>query len=235
MRLTTEQYEALEESLKAEFELHDGAYVNVDSLKVAGLKSSLDNLDKKMRDEKAEREAETQRLIEEAREQALEEAKSKNNTDEILRIEREKLEDESRRIESSREELIAIKTDMANEKLTNIIDSLSNHVVSHLVPAFRSVIKNFIHVDVDTREVTFKNDDGSASSLNFDQFIEDLAKRKTFEPFMKGKTPTEGGGLAEGGNGGGAVTKKPSEMTTQERIDFKQRDPEGFRKAFNLN
>ena len=40
--------------------------------------------------------------------------------------------------------------------------------------------------------------------------------------------------MANGGLGGGAVTKKPSEMTSAERIEFKKRDPAGFKKAFNL-
>ena len=41
------------------------------------------------------------------------------------------------------------------------------------------------------------------------------------------------GGRAEGGNGG-AEHKKPSEMNSAERIAFKERDPNGFKQAFNL-
>lgn len=235
MKLTKEQYDALDESLRAEFEQQeDGSYINVDSLKVTGLKTSLDKLDSKMKAEKADRDAETQRLVDEARETALEEAKSKNNIDEVLRIEREKLEDEKNRITAQREELTGIKQQLADDKLKNTIDNLANHVVKEFQPAFKVVIKQFIDVSVDSREVTYLNEDGSASSLNKDQFIKELADRTTFAPMMKGKPTTTGGGLANGGMGGGAASKKPNEMTSAERIEFKQRDPAGFKQAFNL-
>lgn len=234
MKLTKEQYESLDESLRGEFELQGDVYVSLDELKVAGLKESLNNLDSKMKAEKAAQEAETQRLIEEAREQALEEAKSKNNVDEILRLEREKLEDEEKRINSQREELTSIKQELANDKLNNVIDQLSNHVVSHLQPAFKRIIKAYIDVNIDTREVTYLNEDGSASSLNTADFVKDLAERDTFKPFMKASLATDGKGILNGDGGGSTAAKNPKEMNSMERLEFKKRDPEGFKRAFNL-
>lgn len=51
-------------------------------------------------------------------------------------------------------------------------------------------------------------------------------------PFLVDGVKSSGGG-ANGGDSSGA-TKRPSEMTSAERLKFKQNDPEGFRKAFNL-
>lgn len=234
MKITKEQYEAFDESLKAEFELHGEFYVSVDSLKVASLKASLDNLDAKSKAEKAEREAETQRLIDEAREQALEDAKKKNNVDEILKIEREKLEDENKRIAAQRDELTSVKKSLADDKINNVIESLTGGVLNEYKAAFKSLIKPFIDVNIDTRQVTFLNVDGSASSLNQAEFLKDLAEREMFAPLMKASPTSTGGGLAGGSGLGGAETKAPKDMTTAERIAFKKRDPAGFKKAFNL-
>lgn len=234
MALTEEVFNTLPDEVKSDYVEHEGLYVTSDSLKVGGLKESLNNLDGKMKTEKSEREEVLRLATEKAREEALEEAKAKNNVDDILRIEREKLVDEESRLNSQREELATVKQSLADDKLSNVIDSLSNHVLDHLKPAFKSIIKSFIDVNIDTRTVTFLNDDGSASSLNEASFVKELAERPTFAPFMVGKTPTDGNGLANGSNGGSAATKKPKDMTSTERIAFKQRDPAGFKQAFNL-
>ena len=228
MALTKEDYETLPESAKGDYELSGDEYVTIDSLKVGSLKSSLNNLDAKIKEsEKAKAEE-----ILQAREEALEEAKAKNNVDDILRIEREKLADEAGRIEAEREGLTGIKQQLANDKLDNVINSLCGSVLDKFKPAFKSIIKAYIDVNIDTREVTFLNEDGSASSLNEASFVKELADRPTFAPFMRGKTPTDGSGLANGSSGGSIATKAPKDMTTKERIEFKQRDPVAFRQAF---
>ncbi len=234
MALTKEVFEALPVEAQADYELHGDSYVTIDSLKVGGLKESLNNLDSKMKTESQAREESMRLAVEQAREQALEEAKKKNNVDDILRIEREKLADEEKRISEQREELTGVKQSLANDKLNNTVDELAQHAVTSLRPAFKSLIKSFVDVNIDTRAVTYLNDDGSASSLNTEQFVKELAKRPTFAPFMAGKTPTEGGGFANGGKNGSTVTKKPKDMSSAERLEFKQRDPAGFKKAFNL-
>lgn len=234
MAITKEVFDNLPDEVKSDYVEQGDSYVTCDSLKVGGLKESLNNLDGKMKQEKSEREEALRLATEKAREEALEEAKAKNNVDDILRIEREKLIDEEARINSQREELTTVKRSLANDKLNNVIDSLSSHVVGHLKPAFKSIIKALVDVNIDTREVTFLNEDGSASSLDEASFVKELAESKTFAPFMVGKTPTDGSGLANGSNRGSAVGKNPKDMTSTERIAFKQRDPVGFKQAFNL-
>ena len=234
MKLTQEQYDELPDFLKDAYVKDGDGYVTEDSLKVASLKGSLDNLDLKMKAEERERDEKVRLAAEQAREEALEEAKNKNNVDDILRIEREKLEDEQARIESQREELKGVKQALADEKLANVIDSLAVHAVTKLKGAFKILIKQYVNVDINTREVTYLNEDGSASSLDQQGFIKDLAKRETFAEFIKGSTPTSGSGLADGGQSGSAVAKNPKEMTSKERLEFKNADPIGFKQAFNL-
>ena len=51
-------------------------------------------------------------------------------------------------------------------------------------------------------------------------------------PFLVDGSQATGGG-APGSKGGGSATKKLSDMSEAERIEFKRTDPEGFRKALH--
>lgn len=79
------------------------------------------------------------------------------------------------------------------------------------------------------------NEDGS---ISYEIGGIQVSKEKVVEhicveyPFLPDGVQSSGGG-ATGGDSSGA-TKKPSEMTSAERLKFKQNDPAGFKKAFNL-
>jgi hypothetical protein len=48
------------------------------------------------------------------------------------------------------------------------------------------------------------------------------------------KAPNSNGANSGGDGSGNPATKKPKDMNTQERVEFKERDPSGFKQAFNL-
>jgi len=237
--LTKEQFEELPDFLKGDYSDIDGVYKHNDTVKVGGLKTSLD-LAYGKRDEAVTALSLAEQTkadeISQARELALEEARGKNNTDEVLRLEREKLDDAQKRLDSEREELDGIQGSMATDKQSTIIDRLALKATDDGRAAFKRLVKDFIVVDPKTRQETFLNEDGSASSLNEESFYtEFLIKNPMFKTVLKADITTNGGGNSNGGMDGSAQHKAPKEMTGQERVEFKQRDPAGFKKAFNLN
>lgn len=179
------------------------------------------------------KESEAQK-IEQARADALEKAKKENNVDDILRIEREKIKDEKRRIEETVGSFNERMQTVAKNQEASIASSLSSELATTGgKKAFERLIAPFISVDPMTGLETYLNDDGGASSLNREQFIVEIKKNDLFSSLIKADIHTRGGGGLSG-NGGVGDPKDPKKMTSKERVEFKQRDPEGFKRAFNL-
>lgn len=238
MALTKEVFDSLPESVQSDYELSGDGYVTKDSLKSSALKLSLDNLDTKLRateKEKADQEAAKAADITAGIEAALADAVAAGDTKAQLKLEREKLDDERKRLDDDKDGLNSLRESMASDKEKNIIDRLSLKATEKGRAAFKRLMKGYVTVDPITRQETFLNDDGSASSLNEESFYtEFLCKSETFQPLLKASVPTIGAGLANGSNTGGASDKNPKDMSADERIDFKNRDPVAFKKAFNL-
>lgn len=96
----------------------------------------------------------------------------------------------------------------------------------------RLIAKNYAVVDL--------SDDGSVNTtynLNGESFTDfslfKSAAEKVDYLASQMAAPQSSGPSGRGGQGGEGH-KKPSEMNSQERVEFKQRDPSGFKKAFNL-
>lgn len=96
----------------------------------------------------------------------------------------------------------------------------------------RLIAKNYAVVDL--------SDDGSVNTtynLNGESFTDfnlfKAAAEKVDYLASQMAGPQSSGPSGKGGHGGGGG-KKPQEMNSQERLEFKQRDPAGFKLAFNL-
>lgn len=81
--------------------------------------------------------------------------------------------------------------------------------------------------------VRVKGADGKPSALTLDEFKNELKGDKRYAPIIIG-SKASGGGANGGQNGGGGIPsgKKPHEMSSEERLEFYKRDPEGFAQAF---
>lgn len=238
MALTKEIFDTLPEAVQADYELSGNEYVTKDSLKSTALKTSLDNLDSKLKaseKEKADQEAAKAAEITAGIEAALADAVAAGDTKAQLKLEREKLEDERKRLESDRDGLNELRGTMAADKEKNIIDRLALKATDKGRAAFKRLMKGYVKVDPETRQVTFLNDDGSASSLNEAGFYtEFLCKSETFQPLLKANVSTSGGGFANGSTNGGASRKNPKDMSEKEKIQWKNEDPLGFKQHYKL-
>ena len=223
--------EGLEESQKAFYEEKDGKFV----LKVKGIPQPQndDGLRKKVDELLAEKKAEQQKR-KEAEEQARKEAEEnarKNGNIEALE-------------KSWGEKFTARETELLNEKqaleaqvykLT--VGSKATELAAKLaVPGSDSVllphISNRLQVETVDGEIKIRVLDlqGKPSALSIEDLEKEFRANEAFKPLIRASNASGSG--ASGGQGGGA-TKKPSEMTTQERIEWKQRDPAGFKAALD--
>lgn len=75
---------------------------------------------------------------------------------------------------------------------------------------------------------------GNLTALSIEDLNKEFVANSRYSDNIKG-TQATGGGANGNKGGGGAVMKKPNEMNSTERLAFKNADPEGFKKAFNLN
>lgn len=82
--------------------------------------------------------------------------------------------------------------------------------------------------DLKTGQAVVSGD--GVSSL--DELTKLVAESERYAGYRAGSGASGGGSL--GNNGAGGALKKPSEMTGAERLEFKQNDPEGFKRAFKF-
>ena len=236
--ITQEEYEAASVTVQSLFEKQGDIYVTKDSLKTAALKNSLNGAFAERDEFKGKltaREQAEAELIANAKEEAYQEALAKNDTEQATKLLQEKLDDAERRAGESKAKYIERLSDIAKDKERVIISEISLLGTERGKLALSRLLKDYINIDPETGNETYLNDDGSASSLNKAQFIESLKDNDLFKPLLKADITTTGGGNSRGSMDSSAIQKDPKQMTGEERIEFKKRDPSGFKKAFNLN
>lgn len=243
LKLTQEQYDELPELLKDQYKEHEGFYVHLGDLKAQGLKASLNDLDVKAKGYMSELERqqlERDAAVAKAREEALEEARKAGDSEEVKRIRAEQEADLVRRTQEQTRAEVQQEYQEKEAKVTasGIIARIANlkAVDSDAVDSIIAILESTGRVSVvaGTGEKVFKDAKGGAMSVDETGFIAELAKEPVFKRLFKAVVPTVGAGGANGSGSGGASPKNPKDMTTKERIEFKQRDPEGFKRAFEL-
>lgn len=126
-------------------------------------------------------------------------------------------------------------TDTAQNALTDRDKgSVINDILSSVDDRYKQLVKTQLLQDtsieyVDGKPVTsIKHGDDVYSSV--EAFL-DGVKDSEWKHYLKA-TSLSGAGTKQ--SNGGSAGKKPQDMTTAERIEFKQNDPVGFKQAFNL-
>lgn len=236
--LTQEIFDTLPESVQGDYELSGDSYVTKDSLKVGALKESLNGAYAK-RDEATSQLSTIEQTkadeIEQAKKEAYEKAVNDNDFASQAKMLEEKRIEAEQASELSKTELNDLRANIADEKHNVLVGELSLLAIEESKPLIEIAIRQRTSIDPLTQQEIYLNSDGSASELDKKGFIESLKNDPVFKTHLKGELPTKGGGQSNGSQGFGASAgKPPKNMTTQERIDFKQRDPIGFKQAFNL-
>lgn len=223
---TQEQFDQVPEFMQTDYVKDGDVYKHAGVMKMKG---TLNDLNGKLESQKGEYNQLNGRLtefesskaadIEAATAKALEKAHKDNDIDAILKIEREKLADEKKRIdETSGAFDLRMKAAADNQK-KSIAQSLASELATDKgKKAFNRLIESYISVDPATGLETYLNDDGSASSLDREQFILEVKKNDLFSSLVKADISVDGGG-GMNGNNGNSVTNNKTE--TRANILFK--------------
>lgn len=204
--LTKEQFEALPDFVKEDYQQDGEVYRHSAEFKAAKLKSSLDGLDSKLKEtsgklseyeqKQAERQAEAER-------KALEKLKAEGKVDEILADAERRIGETQKQFQ---ERLDRMAGQIKTEKRAALVSDLSEMATDIGRAAFKKLVASRIDVDAESGKVTFLNEDGSASSLDLAGFRAELMKDDALKPLLKGDVVTTGGGMAKGSNGGGSAS-----------------------------
>lgn len=219
MALTQEQFETLPDFVKSDYVQHEGAYVPQAELKVKGLKSSLDNLDSKLKEIEAGKAAE----IEAARIKGLEEAKTKGDVVEVEKRYQEQMADAVKRAREDERNSVTkeLSQKQADTKAAGIADTIGANLAvdKDAAEVIAELIKQRVKVDPETGKEYFLDASGSALSVNKSEFEAMLTKESKFRHLVKAAVTTTGAGGFNGNNGGGAPSK------TMERASFEALNP----------
>lgn len=185
---------------------------------VAGLKVT----NQQLKDEKRELADKIKTIDEEKRQAEEEKAKRDGDYEKLERLMAE-------RQQAQREQYEKLVGDIRKEK----VGSALNDVVTRLGAGgtrnedLRDLLKTRFEFDYDNEsgKVTVSGD-GITSLEQLEKTIQESGR---YDAYLAGSQASGGG--SPGSQGGGAAGKKLSDMSEKERIEFKQRDPEGFRQA----
>ncbi|MGK0545359.1 hypothetical protein ACSEE7_07625 [Halomonas cupida] len=185
---------------------------------VAGLKVT----NQQLKDEKRELADKIKTIDEEKRQAEEEKAKRDGDYEKLERLMAERQQEQ-------REQYEKLVGDIRKEK----VGSALNDVVTRLGAGgtrnedLRDLLKTRFEFDYDNEsgKVTVSGD-GITSLEQLEKTIQESGR---YDAYLAGNQASGGG--SPGSQGGGAAGKKLSDMSEKERIEFKQRDPEGFRQA----
>lgn len=185
---------------------------------VAGLKVT----NQQLKDEKRELADKIKTIDEEKRQAEEEKAKRDGDYEKLERLMAERQQEQ-------REQYEKLVGDIRKEK----VGSALNDVVTRLGAGgtrnedLRDLLKTRFEFDYDNEsgKVTVSGD-GITSLEQLEKTIQESGR---YDAYLAGSQASGGG--SPGSQGGGAAGKKLSDMSEKERIEFKQRDPEGFRQA----
>jgi uncharacterized phage infection (PIP) family protein YhgE len=220
--LTKEQYEELPEFVKKDYEEFDGVYKHAGFVKV---KQTANELDAKIKqsderynslqsqlDEYKSQEAEK---IEQAKREALEKAKTQGDVDGAIKQYEERMADMEKRFNEEKQSLSGdlekLQSQIKTDKRSAIVSDLASQIATDKgSKAFKALVANRIDVDPATGNVTYLDGEGRATSLDAKGFAEEIMKDDAFAPLVKSGVVTNGGGGANGNNGGRASVKQVS-------------------------
>ncbi|WP_428615800.1 hypothetical protein [Pseudoalteromonas sp.] len=227
--LTQEQYEQLPDFVKSDYTEVDGVYKHAGMMKVKG---TLNELDSKLKARDSEFSQLSEKLssieqqqaekIEQARKDALEQAKSKGDIAAIEQRYQEQMQDlEKRTAERVRQE---VQQEYTLKEVQNKAKLELNEIVHALKPK-DEFAKRLIEDHLRTRQkveegrIIYTNDDGSASTLDYKGLIAELQESPMFKPLSSYTPPASGGGLINGSKGGSApVAKNDVKANLEKRL-----------------
>ena len=135
-------------------------------------------------------------------------------------------------VEERDDKIKAVQLEFTEANNKRLLEGAVNDFSTSLVddPAGRMYMQSLFKDSVEVK-------DGVVVSKDITKTVDDLKQSLISDKSNAGyiKAGVGSGVGSAGSDGGFDKVKLPKDMNAQERIDFKSKDPEGFKKAFNLN
>lgn len=220
MALTQEQFDQLPDFVQGDYEKVGEGYQPKAEGKAAALKSSLNSLNEKLQNVTGDLDsfkAQQAEAIENAKKEALEQARTKGDVAEFEKRYQEQIADLESRLGSELESERAEKQKLLDLSKNSARNSLLAEARSKLkvfdesAKIFNQVVGAMIDIDPLTGKETFLSEDGSATSLDRAGFMAQLEKDPAFARMREASPPSEGG-FARGSNGAasGPIKNQPA-------------------------
>jgi|AntDeeMetagen192_2_1112575.scaffolds.fasta_scaffold01425_5 chromosome segregation ATPase len=202
-----------------------------------GLKAKRDELladVRKQKDDKAELNDRLQKLEDSQEDAARAKAEAEGNVDEIkAQVAKEydrKLERLQKDLDASAQKYEAEHG--VNKRLlidNGLTDALTQAgVAKELMPAARARLKE---QGIELEDIEGERQ-ARIDGKDISEYVSEWSQGDEGRHFIS--AANNGGGGANGANGGGQAAPKLSDMNESERVAFAQRDPDGFRRAANI-
>ena len=232
--LTKEQFEELPDFAKSQYIKDGEGYSHKGMMKVKQTANDLDDKLKEVNSRFDDLSKSEKEKIETARQEAYDKAKAENDVEAIESRWKEKYEDLERRNGETKKEYEDRIQRLADKSKSAVAADLADISTDIGKAAFKRLIKDRIQVDPETDEVTYLDEDGRATSLDKESFIAELKKDVMFMPLIKSDIVTNGGGKANGSNGGRAPEKRAfNEMKAQDLVALRKSDPSEYERLKN--
>lgn len=240
--LTKEQYEQLPDFVRDDYTEVDGVYKHAGMMKVKG---TLNDLDSRLKSKDSEYNELHERLnnfeqqkaqeIEQARTDALEQAKSKGEVENIEKLYQEQMADLEKRTEQR------VRSEVEKEYTLKEINNKAQLELTELVHGLKpkdDFAKRLIQDHLKNRQkvedgkIIYLNEDGSASSLDKAGLLKELQESPMFKSLTSYTPPSQGGG-----NINGTTSSSSATQVNQKAEDAKKKgDLKGFLDAsINFN
>jgi hypothetical protein len=221
---TKEQFDSMLPEMQEDYVLDGDSYKHAGVLKMKG---TLNDLNGKLESQKGEYNQLNGRLsefestkaqeIEQARADALEQAKSKGEVADIEKLYEERIADAEKRASAATR--LEVTQEFALKNVEQQADIELTELVSGLKPKddfAARLIKDHLkgRQRIEDGKIIYFNEDGSASALDRSGLLTELRESPMFKPLSSWTAPSEGGGLMNGGNKSGAYGK-PMNLTEQ--------------------
>ena len=227
--LTQEQYEQLPDFVKSDYTEVDGVYKHAGMMKVKGTLNELDSKLKardnefsQLNEKLSSIEQQQAEKIEQARKDALEQAKSKGDIAAIEQRYQEQMQDlEKRTAERVRQE---VQQEYTLKEVQNKAQIELNELVHGLKPKddfSKRLIEDHLknRQKVEDGKIIYLNEDGSASTLDHKGLLKEPQESPMFKPLSSYTPPASGGGLINGSKGGSApVAKNDVKANLEKRL-----------------
>ena len=233
-KLTQEQYDSIPDFLKSDYEKSGEEYIHIATSKIKKTANELNEKNNATTLELETYKSEEQARIDVIKQEAYDKAIADKDIEGVTTRHTEQLADATTRALAEGRAAAQKEFKLESAKALALSEAKSfsavNGVDKHAASMLEREIMAMIEIDADTGERIYLDSEGRATALDNTAFNESVLNNPRYALLLKADVTASGGGLADGGNGGRAPTKKFNEYSGAELSQIRQTNPAEYEK-----